>query len=134
MKKTILFGILLLAGNSVFSQITDTIEETKKLPEAQSVSLIRLISNPELFYGKRIKTQGYFGRAFNDDALFLNREDFDNHLYLNAVEINLKKSRYEYNYKENKEFIEITGLFQENKESKNHSLILVKIEYIKIIE
>ena len=74
--KTLNTGIML------FLCITYLAEGVMK-PEV--VSLVRIISNPELYDGKQVVTQGYLDRRFEESYLYVGKEDWANGIYLNAL-------------------------------------------------
>lgn len=45
--------------------------------EFQDVSVIQLISTPELFNGKDVRVIGFLHLEFEGDAVYVHRDDFD---------------------------------------------------------
>ena len=56
---------------------------------AASVSLVRLLADPDSFSGKRLRVAGYCHLEFEGDALYLHREDYAHQLFVNALILDL---------------------------------------------
>jgi len=56
-----------------------------RLYESNTVSIVRLIANPEQYDGKKIQVIGYCHLEFEGDALYLNKDDFDYDIKKNAI-------------------------------------------------
>ena len=109
-------------------------------PVNKNTSLIKLISNPENFHGKRIRVTGYLNLEFEGDAIYLNNIDYEYGIYENAVwvnfadkidmdnQLNPSQNLKYFNHK----FVIIEGTF--NKNAKGHmSLFAGEIENIDVI-
>ena len=94
-----------------FSQ-KDTIAKPKEVEqrkEAEYVSIISLIANPEKYDGKRIHVSGYMSAEFEGTAIYLSREDFDNNIYKNSVFLLIGKGdKYQFFHKE---YVTLEGTF-----------------------
>jgi hypothetical protein len=55
---------------------------SKRIP---LVSLVALIANPELYHGKRVRVNGFLVLENDGQAIYLNRDDYDNLITKNAV-------------------------------------------------
>ena len=51
----------------------------------QDVSIVQLLATPERFDGKLVRVIGFLCLAFEGDAVYLHREDFDHGLTQNAL-------------------------------------------------
>jgi len=51
----------------------------------QDVSIVQLLATPEKFDGKLVRVIGFLCLAFEGDAVYLHREDFDHALTQNAL-------------------------------------------------
>jgi hypothetical protein len=61
----------------------------KRLPMAESVSLMRILSNPQNFVGKQIRVGGTLSWGFEDEKLFLTSDHFIMYDEASSVEIRL---------------------------------------------
>ena len=59
------------------------------------VSIVQLIATPEKFDGKIVRIVGFMCIAFEGDAIYLHREDFEQSLVRNALWVNLPEDRDE---------------------------------------
>ena len=88
----------------------------------KNTSLIKLISNPENFHGKRIRVTGYLNLEFEGDAIYFNNIDYENGIYENAVWVNFadkididNKLNPSHNLKNfNHKYVSIEGTFNKN--------------------
>jgi hypothetical protein len=56
----------------------------------QTVSIVQLIANPEAYEGKQVSIRGFFHFEFEENAIYLHREDFDQLISENAIWIKLR--------------------------------------------
>jgi len=61
----------------------------------QDVSIVQLLATPEKFDGKLVRVIGFLCLAFEDDAVYLHREDFDHGLTQNALWVDVPEKRDE---------------------------------------
>ena len=61
----------------------------------QDVSIIQLLATPEKFDGKLVRVIGFLCLAFEGDAVYLHREDFDHGLTQNALWVDVPEKRDE---------------------------------------
>jgi hypothetical protein len=61
----------------------------------QDVSIVQLLATPEKFDGKLIRVIGFLCLAFEGDAVYLHREDFDHGLTQNALWVDVPEKRDE---------------------------------------
>ncbi len=80
-----------------------------------SVSIVRLIANPEKYHNKKIQVTGYMNLEFEGDAIYLHKEDYEKSLLTNGfwVEFSHKLDKKEIQ-KLNKEYVLIEGTFDMN--------------------
>ena len=76
----------LLATTGVSSASTQT---TAAQTPPESVSLIRLIANPDIFHSRIVRVVGFCRLEFEGNALYLHREDFERVLLAQAVQLDL---------------------------------------------
>ena len=79
MRRVVLITIVVLIGGPV----------EKEPVKAQRVSLIQLIARPADFEGQRIQVVGYVTTAFEEKAIYVNPEDYENGVLDNSVAISL---------------------------------------------
>ena len=97
MKRLLFFIQLLLVSLSVLGQTRiDTLNLKKSamnsLDIAEPVSLVRLITYPEKYDGKRIMVIGYLHLEFESDAVYLHKQDNDNDLSKNGFWVNFSET------------------------------------------
>jgi hypothetical protein len=80
MRKVVLITIIALIGGPV----------EQSPVKAQSVSLIQLIARPADFEGQLVEVVGYVTTSFEDEAIFVNPEDYENGVFENSVKIALE--------------------------------------------
>ena len=61
----------------------------------QDVSIVQLLATPEKFDGKLVRVIGFLCLAFEGDAVYLHREDFDHSLTQNALWVDVPEKRDE---------------------------------------
>ena len=61
----------------------------------QDVSILQLLATPEKFDGKLVRVIGFLCLAFEGDAVYLHREDFDHGLTQNALWVDVPEKRDE---------------------------------------
>ena len=100
MRRTLIiaFTVLLTAGCTAPANRSpeDWIKELeepdpKEAAFPEEVSLIRLIANPREYDGRYIRVYGYLHMEFERDALFIHREDCEQWLEPNSVDIGISK-------------------------------------------
>ena len=57
----------------------------------EDVSIIRLVANPQMYDGKRVRITGFLHLEFEGDVIYLHREDFEYGLDKNALWIDVPK-------------------------------------------
>lgn len=135
MKNVIIIFLLIIGSlNETFAQ-NDTIAKPQKIkerPKSEDISIINLISNPEKYYGKRVRISGYMSSEFEGTAIYLSREDFDRHIYKNAIFLLIGKGNGYQNY--HKEYVTLEGIFIEGEGHMGaFSGMLKGVEYIRKI-
>ena len=93
MRRVILFsiGMLLLSGLPASSQMGGYYPKGGPDIEAEDVSLIQLIANPQAYDHKIVRVIGYLRLEFEGDAIYFHREDLDLGMTRNGIWINLPK-------------------------------------------
>jgi hypothetical protein len=77
-----------------------------------NVSIIRLVSVPEKYHGKRVQVMGYLNLEFEGDAIYLHKEDHDKGLNKNAFWVSFSnKLDSKEIHKLNKSYVLIEGRF-----------------------
>lgn len=81
--------------------------------DAQDVSLVQLIAQPEKFDGKQVRFIGFLRIEFEGNAIYLHREDYQQAISRNAVWVNIpadmdKKQQNEVNMR----YVICVGVFQ----------------------
>ncbi len=59
--------------------------------KSERVSLVQLISAPEKYEGKLVEVTGFVHIGFENNAVWLHRDDFDHGIYANAIWINVSR-------------------------------------------
>ena len=77
-----------------------------------SVSLIRLIANPEKYDGQAVSVIGYLRLEFEGNMIYLHKEDFDHRVSENAVRVGIKKNERAQFKKKDLHYVLIVGTFQ----------------------
>ncbi len=88
-----------------------------KLYVNKGVSLISLIANPEKYYGKIIRVKGFLSIAFEGNAIYVHKEDYDLGLDKNSVWLAISKEEMiSSRFKNcNKKYVLLEGTFSKNK-------------------
>lgn len=76
------------------------------------ISLVQLLANPGKYDGNRVRVVGYVHFETDNDALYLHREDEENHLRKNGVRIALAQGQSFEACQDS--YVLIEGLFQAN--------------------
>ena len=79
--------------------------------EVYSVSMIKLLANPERYNGKRIILHGYLNLEFEGNALYFHKDDYLQNILKNSVWVNLNDKIAEQAHKYNKAYVTILGTF-----------------------
>lgn len=111
MKNSLMIFVLIFCSIKTIAQ-NDKIASPKQIEESTKtieVSIITLIANPEKYYGKKVTIIGYMSAEFEGTAIYLSREDFDNHIYKNSIFLLIGKGN-EYQYY-HKEYVTLDGIF-----------------------
>ena len=74
------------------------------------LSLVQLIANPDRYEGKRVRVKGYCHLEFEEQSLYLHREDADLMNTSNAVWLELEASDVD-QAKPNEQFVLVEGIF-----------------------
>ena len=82
--KFILLQVLLIIISC--SSINNT-----KSDELHLVSLIQIINNQDEFDGKKVRVQGYFILAFEENVLYLSKTDYENYNSKNGIWLSVSK-------------------------------------------
>ena len=77
-----------------------------------SVSLIRLIANPEKYDGQVVIVIGFLRLEYEGNAIYLHEDDFKNQILENSVRIGItKETKHEFEGK-NMHYVLVTGTFK----------------------
>jgi hypothetical protein len=76
-----------------------------------TVSLVELISRPEIYDGRRVKVVGWLHLEFEGDALYLHREDYDRATMLNSLRFSAPKSFKDRSAEFNDSYCIVMGTF-----------------------
>lgn len=79
--------------------------------EFLEVSLIRVISNPDLFDGKKIRVSGFLHLEYEGDALYVHRDDATYSLRKNGISINLDDQKMSKWARLNDHYVVVEGQF-----------------------
>jgi hypothetical protein len=80
----------------------------------QDVSVIQLISTPELFDGQSVRVIGFLHLEFEGDAVYVHRDDFDHLIEKNSVAVELSDAQARTWGKLNNHYVIIEGRFSSN--------------------
>lgn len=86
--------------------------------EFQDVSVIQLISTPELFNGQDVRVTGFLHLEFEGDAIYVHRNDFDHAIAKNSLAIELSDAQARTWGKLNDHYVIIEGRF--SSDAKGH--------------
>jgi hypothetical protein len=100
------------------------------LKYVQEVSIISLISNPEKYNGSRVRIIGYLNMEYENDAIYLHKEDYDLKINKNSIGIEiLRRQRDSLNSKGyNNKYVFVEGTFnmhRANEGSFNSSVVKI---------
>ncbi len=89
--------------------------------EIHNVSIINLITTPDLYHNTKINIIGYIGVEFGRDAIYLHKEDYENGLMINSIELFLKESQKDdIQYGLNYRYVILEGIFDKNSTHYNY--------------
>lgn len=114
MKITRVIGLLIVisACASSIAQKGEYNTIPKGGPFGESVSIIQILANPERYEGKHVRIIGYLHFEFEEEAIFLNKEDSDQMIDANAIWIHLPDDLSpELAAKLNKHYVHCEGVF-----------------------
>lgn len=86
------------------------------IKEYEEVSIINLIATPEKYHGKRVRVIGYLNLVYENDAVYLHKEDYDMSIGKNCVGLIITTEvRNSANYQNcNNKYIFVEGTFNMN--------------------
>ncbi len=83
--------------------------------DAVNVSIIRLIAAPEEYDGKNVRVRGYINIEYEAMGIYMNKEDYENHITKNAVWLEFDYDKLGTDFKQiqrlNKKYVDIEGIF-----------------------
>lgn len=85
-----LISIFVLSCNKKAELSEDEIKFDKRYEDMSiSVSIINLIATPEKYHDKKVLISGFLNIEFESDYIYLNKSDFENSIYKNAIGVDL---------------------------------------------
>jgi hypothetical protein len=77
------------------------------------MSLVELIANPKTYDGVRVAVIGYVTLSYEDEAIYLHKDDYENRLFTNAVKLALTTEQMEQYQKQFRRpcYAEVEGIF-----------------------
>jgi len=105
---------------------------SKDSPHA-TLSLIRILSDPFRFDGKIVETVGFLSLEFEGSAIYLSKEDYENHITWNAIFLRLDEPKInEYRFAEHK-YVKIRGMYAAGFQSPSYSGSLRNTTLLRVI-
>jgi hypothetical protein len=105
--------LLLLSGLPTFAQLEGYYPKGGPDIEAEDVSLIQLIANPQTYDKKIVRITGFLHLEFEGNVIYLHREDFDYAITKNALWVNIPKGMTKEQMKAvNNSYVICTGRFR----------------------
>jgi hypothetical protein len=105
MKRTLGLGLLLLSLSTGDLGSADS-------AEAQPVSVIQLIANPERYDGKRVSVMGFLELSREADILYFGREDYQNVILPNGIWVDRGEQSCKERDKLNLKYVKVGGVFR----------------------
>ena len=114
---SIIFAMVVLTGCKSYNYVSG---KNSANHDADDVSIIQLISNPEKYDGKVVRVIGVGNLEFEGDAVYLSRDDWKNWVCKNGLWIELGDDATSYNVAKcwNGKYVIIEGTFEQ--ESTGH--------------
>jgi hypothetical protein len=108
MKKSIILIVAFLALS---------FKTTERKQEAENISIITVIANPEKYHKKTIQIQGYFTNEKEGTAIYLAKNDFQNLIYKNGIYLYIPDNAMEKFKIElpHQGYVTITGVYNKDK-------------------
>jgi hypothetical protein len=78
--------------------------------EPINISMVALLSSPERYDGKLVRTIGFLHLEFEGNALYLHEEDYLHRITKNALELSLSKEQEERYKRLSTKYVVIDGL------------------------
>jgi hypothetical protein len=77
------------------------------------MSLVELIANPKAYDGVRVAVVGYVTLSYEDEAIYLHKDDYENRLFTNAVKLAVSTELMERFQKQFRRpcYAEVEGIF-----------------------
>jgi hypothetical protein len=89
---SIVLSLPMYADQSTQQRFTQSRDLTTTERSAKSVSLVSLISVPEKYAGKVIVVEGFLHKQYEDERLYLSKEDATHLITENALNVSFAKS------------------------------------------
>jgi hypothetical protein len=121
-------SVFLITFSGLAWLLNQTTSPAQRFPE--SVSILQLIATPDQFDGKQVQVVGFLRLEFEGNALYLHKEDFDEHIYKDGVWLNIDPGIKGDAQKLNMHYIAMVGVF--NARAKGHrSMMSGSLDHIK---
>lgn len=118
MKSFILLSgcIVWFAADLVAQSQKTSLDTLSTITLVHTISLIQLIANPEKYHQKTVEVEGYLTTGFENNALYLHKEDYDNNLLINAVYVAFSERSIDKKIliDANKKYTILVGIFDMN--------------------
>lgn len=82
-----------------------------KAQEPIDISMVRLLAEPKAYHGKLIRVSGFLHVGFEDNGLYLHKEDFDQALFANGIWVALSGKAESEAVKFNNTYVLMVGRF-----------------------
>jgi len=79
--------------------------------DEKKISIIKLIANPTLYDKRTVQIKGFVNIEFENNAIFLNKEDCENGIDKNGIWIQISKDNINKLSNFNKKYVRLEGIF-----------------------
>ena len=80
-------------------------------PKLKSVSLLRLIANPDKYDGQMVRTYGYLRIEFEGNSIYLHKEDYEHSLLKNGLWVSFNPDKVSNQAEFSNKYVLIEGRF-----------------------
>ena len=88
-----------------------TTNEVITYVDEKKISIIKLIANPALYDKRIVQIKGFVNIEFENNAIFLNKEDCENGIDKNGIWIQISKEEINRVSNFNKKYVRLEGVF-----------------------
>lgn len=86
-------------------------------PAPVKLSFVQLIANPQKYQGKLVEVAGFLHLGFEDNALYLHKEDYERLLFKNGIWVDVPTEQVKSAADSSDHYVSVVGTFDARKPS-----------------